>query len=290
VCRQPSIMEAVRAMTVVPVDLGGARAALSELTPRTAALIASIDRPERRATGLEWTLAETAAHLVVGLRGYTDAVQGDLTGWRSHVPPSTVFRDRLKGMTASSLAAVPSRDPAVLSRNLTDALDAFLEAGAGASPELQVPTPWYGADASLPLGVATCLLLGEQLIHGLDIARTLGRPWPITRAHALLLMPVFMTMMPLAVDPERTRTTRVAFAMHVRGGPDFVLRVDRGTAAVEPLGTQRIDCHLSGDPVSLTLAGYGRISQWRAIARGGLFAWGRRPWMGPRMLGLFFNP
>jgi hypothetical protein len=277
-------------MTMVPVDLGGAREALSELTLRTAALIASIDRPERRATGLDWTLAETAAHLVVGLRGYTDAVRGDLTEWERHLQPSPVFRERLSGMTASSLAAVPSRDPGVLSRELTGALDAFLEAGAGASPELRVPTPWYGADATLPLGVATCLLLGEQVIHGLDIARTLGRPWPITRAHALLLMPVFMTMMPLAVDPERTRATRAAFAMHVRGGPNFVLRVDRGTAAIEPLGSQRVDCHISGDPVSLTLAGYGRISQWRAIARGGMLAWGRRPWMGLRMLGLFFNP
>jgi hypothetical protein len=42
--------------------------------------------------------------------------------------------------------------------------------------------------------------------------------------------------------------------------------------------------------VSLTLAGYGRISQWRAIARGGLLAYGRRPWLGLRMLDLFYDP
>jgi uncharacterized protein (TIGR03083 family) len=277
-------------MTILPVDAGRARAALAELTPRTAALIAAIDRPERRTTGLEWTLAETAAHLVVGLRGYTGAVQGDMTEWSHHIPGSTAFRERLSGMTTSSLAAVPSRDPAVLSRALTDALDAFLEAGAGVPAEQPVPTPWYAPDATLPLGVATCLLLGEQVIHGWDIARTLGRPWPIAREHALLLVHVFMTMVPLALNPDAARGTRTVYAMHVRGGPGFVLRVENGTAAVEPLGSQRIDCHISGDPVSLTLAAYGRISQWRAIARGGLLAYGRRPWLGLRMLDLFYDP
>ncbi len=42
--------------------------------------------------------------------------------------------------------------------------------------------------------------------------------------------------------------------------------------------------------MSLVLVGYRRVSQWREIARGGIVAWGRRPWLGPRMIGLFFTP
>jgi hypothetical protein len=38
------------------------------------------------------------------------------------------------------------------------------------------------------------------------------------------------------------------------------------------------------------LVGYGRMSQWRAIGTGRLIAWGRKPWLGFRFVGLFFNP
>jgi hypothetical protein len=277
-------------MTAVPVDLPAARAALAGITPRTAALVAAIDDPERRTAGLEWTLAETAAHLLVALRGYTAALRGDLGVWAAYVPASTVYRDRLSGMTSASLAAIPSRDPAVLGAQLGEAADAFLEASAGRPADEPVPTPWYAPGATVPLGAATCLLLGEQVIHGWDMARTLGRPWPVTREHALLMVTVITTMMPLVVDPDAARGVRAVYALHVRGGPAVVLRVDGGRAGIEPLGSQRVDCHLSGDPVSLAMVGYGRISQWRAITRGGLVAWGRRPWLGLRMRGLFFNP
>jgi hypothetical protein len=274
----------------VPADLPGARAALAELTPRTAALVAAIEEPERRTAGLEWTLAETAAHLLVALRGFTAALRGNLDEWAAYVPADTLYRDRLAGMTAGSLAAVPSRDPAVLSRQLGEAVDGFLQASAGRSPHEPVPAPWYAPGATLPLAAATCLLLGEQVIHGRDLARSMGRPWPIAREHALLMVQVIATMMPLVVDPEAARRVRAVYALHVRGGTGFVLRIGDGRALTEPLGTQRVDCHLTADPVSFVLVGYRRVSQWREIARGGMLAWGRRPWLGPRMIGLFFTP
>ncbi len=277
-------------MTAIPVDLPRARAALAELTPRTAALVASIDAPARPTTGLEWTLAETAAHLLIGLRGYTDALQGEVGRWTHRIPESAGYRDRLGGMTSSTLADEPSRDPSVLSRRLVSAADAFLEASAGRSADEPLPTPGYAPGASLSLGVATSLLFGEQVIHGWDIARTLGTPWPVTREQALLLLPAFEAMMPLAVDPGATRGVHAVFALHVRGASGFVLRVDDGRAEVEPLRGERRPCPPSGDAVSLAMVGYGRISQWRAIGRGGLFAWGRRPWMGVRMIGMFYNP
>jgi hypothetical protein len=277
-------------MNAVPVDHPGARAALAGLTPRTAALIAAVDPPDRRVTDLEWTLAETAAHVIVGVRAFTDSLQGEVGRWARHIPDSTRYRDRVAGLTSSSLAAEPCRDPAVLSRRLVEVVDAFLEVSAGRPADEPVPAPWYAPGATLPLGAATCLLLGEQVIHGWDMARTLGRPWPVTREHALLMVTVIATMMPLVVDPEAARGVRAVFALHVRGGPAFVLRVEDGRAGIEALGSQRVDCHLSGDAVSLAMVGYGRISQWRAIARGGLLAWGRRPWLGVRMRGLFFNP
>jgi len=35
---------------------------------------------------------------------------------------------------------------------------------------------------------------------------------------------------------------------------------------------------------------WGRVSQWPAIGRGQLLAWGRRPWLGLKLRALLRNP
>ena len=51
-----------------------------------------------------------------------------------------------------------------------------------------------------------------------------------------------------------------------------------------------VDWVISADPVTYLLFVYGRMSQYRALLRGGILAWGRRPWLGLRFKNLFFNP
>lgn len=277
-------------MTRVGDGLEPLRGALTGAADRAAALIASIDAPSRTAGCLTWSLAETAAHMVVGLRGYADAVRGSLDAWQDHIPDSAVFSERLAGMTASSLGAVPERDPATLARLLREAADGYLAATAGLSAGMPIDTPWYGDGASLRLGEATALLLGELLIHGHDLATTLGRPWPISRAEGLMVAEAGKAMLPRAVRPDTTRDVDLTYAVHLRGGEGFTVRVVRGTAVIEPLGGRRADCHLSFDPVAFMLVGYGRISPWAAIVRGRALAYGRRPWLGTRFKTLFVNP
>jgi len=47
---------------------------------------------------------------------------------------------------------------------------------------------------------------------------------------------------------------------------------------------------ISGDPVTFLLVGYGRMPLGRALLRGGVLAWGRRPWLGLRFNDHFANP
>jgi hypothetical protein len=47
---------------------------------------------------------------------------------------------------------------------------------------------------------------------------------------------------------------------------------------------------VSADPVTYLLVGYGRRSPWPAIARGGILAWGRMPWLALRFASLFAQP
>ena len=54
--------------------------------------------------------------------------------------------------------------------------------------------------------------------------------------------------------------------------------------------TGRVDCHLLVDPVAFLLVTWARISQWDAIPKGKLLAWGRKPWMGLKLRSLVKNP
>jgi len=140
------------------------------------------------------------------------------------------------------------------------------------------------------LSAATSLLLGEQLMHGHDVARGLGRPWPITRHEAVLVFEAARAMMPIAVNPARAGELTATYEL--RAGPSvrFVVRLAGGRVTVEESAGQAVDCRVVADPLTLLLVAYGRMSQGRAITRGRLFAWGRRPWLGPRFPGLFFTP
>lgn len=220
----------------------------------------------------------------------TDAVCGDGDRWAGRTAQVGSFHDRLAAFNARTIAEEPPRGLAALGAQVVQASQDFLTASAGCHPDERVPTPWYGDGTSLSVSAATCLLLAEQVVHGYDIARKVGAPWPMRPDEACLVFHAVTAMLPMAVDVEAARGVDASFDIRLRGGQRFVVRVDDGTALVEPPGPQPVDCHLSVDPVAFLLVGYGRVGQWRAIARGQLMTWGRRPWWGLRLKGLFSNP
>jgi uncharacterized protein (TIGR03083 family) len=272
----------------VHTDLAQARAALEAVADRTAELLHSIPDGDLPVTGSDWTVGQVGAHLVLGLRGFTQAVAGSFDTVSPHIPDTEVFRDRLTAVTAGTLQVIPERNPSVLAKLLLEATRTFLAATAERSPDEAINTPWYGSRASLSMQAATQLLIGEQIIHGYDIAKTAGRRWPISTADALLALP--LAMIPLAVNPTTAVGHTASYEVRTRSGPRFVVRFRDGVAAVESAHSQRIDCHISADPVDLMLVIYGRISHWGPITRGRLLVWGRKPWLGLKFKNLFFNP
>jgi hypothetical protein len=275
----------------VPIDdLAQARSALKTAAVRTAALLDSVPDGNLPVKGSEWTVGEVGAHLVVVLQGFTLAVEGSFAAVSPYIPDTAAFPDRLASVTAGSLELVPERHPGDLAQLVVEAVHNFLAVTAQRPPNEAVRTPWYGPHASLSLGAATCLLLGEQIVHGYDVARTLTRRWPISNADAALILHAVTTMLPLIVNPETTRGFTASYEIRARGVPRFVLRFRDGVAAVEPASVQAVDCRLSGDPVDLLLVAYGRIGQWGPILRGRLRSGGRRPWLGLKFKSLFFNP
>ena len=138
----------------------------------------------------------------------------------------------------------------------------------------------------------SALTLSELTVHGYDIATGTGRPWPISAEHAkLILGTVCPEMLPLVVRPEAGRGAPVTYEVRLRGdGPRYVIRVADGTAEVRAAAGGPVDCVISADPVTFLMVAYGRMPLGRALLRGGMLAWGRRPWLALRFKGLFFNP
>lgn len=268
------------------VDWLQARIALEEASTQVGALLRSVRDPQVPALG-EWNVAELATHL-----SHAFAIVPALARQDRTAPLGDLAE--LASLTTISVADDPERDLAVLAERIETRAGEFLRVTADRTAA--DPCPWLVEGTALPLAVLTCHLLNEAVVHGYDIAKAAGEPWTISRRHATLifegfLLPVFQVLDPAAlVLQDRAGGVRARYDVRLRGGGRFVLAFGDGGVTVEGPSSARVDCHLSVDPAAFVLVAWGRISQWRAIPKGQLLAWGRRPWMGLRLRGLLRNP
>jgi uncharacterized protein (TIGR03083 family) len=275
----------------VELDREAAWAAISAAAARFTALLQETDDIERPTENTDWTVAETAAHVSIVLTMFSAAIAGEPQVLTPEQYIEANFPTRLAAGNAATIAMVDHTDTGRLAGLITAGAQRFLKLSAAADPELECETPWYGPGRTRTVDCLTALALGELTMHGHDIATGTGRPWPISAAHArLILGTVCPNMSPLAVRPHAARGAPVSYEVRLRGnGPRYVIRVADGTAQVRHAGGP-VDCVISADPVTYLLVVYGRMPLGRALLRGGMLAWGRRPWLGLRFKGLFFNP
>jgi uncharacterized protein (TIGR03083 family) len=276
---------------VVALDREAARAAISVAAGRFATLLRETDDIGHQAAGTDWTVAETAAHVSVVLAGFSAAMAGEVQALTPEQYLDADFPIRLAATNAATIAMVDHTDPVRLADLIAAGAQRFLELAAATDPEMECATPWYGPGRTRTVDCITALVLGELTVHGHDIATGTGRPWPIPAEHAKLIVgTVCPQMSPLVVRPEAGRGAPVTYEVRLRGdGPRYVIRVADGTAEVRAVGGP-VDCVISADPVMYLLVVYGRMPLGLALVRGGMLAWGRRPWLGLRFKNLFFNP
>jgi hypothetical protein len=254
---------------------------------RSADLWRHIDKPDAPAPGLIWTAAETAAQVVGDLRDYTQALTRHSNGYMTHANRPTESPSALSAkVNARHLEEVPERNLHTLADMLEVAADAYVNAAANADPRVEIETP-----NGLVIGPATmaALLLGEQLIHGLDISRTAKLDWSIDTADAFLVIPGVLSVAPQYLRPQRVAGAHFSFELRMRGGPSYRLAVDEGTAVVTA-AVDKSDCVISADPVAFLLLGYGRIGQLSPVLRGQLRPGGRKPWLAMKFGRLLYSP
>ncbi len=266
------------------VDWAAARAAVAEAAPRLTAMLRSLERSDAPALG-DWDVGQVAAHISHGMDTITAMSNGGGN-----------ILEEISGLATLTKVMVEGegrRPPAELADRIDASVAAFLAAMEAAGDDGSVA--WFTQGSDLPLSALTCHMLNELTVHGYDIARGAGRPWPIDRDHASLIvmgfvLPALHTLGRSMVVQEKAANVRARLEVRLRGDGRAWLRFHDGDFSVEGTPEGPVDCRLSVDPAAFVLVAWGRINQWQAIPRGQLLAWGRKPWLGLQLRAWLRNP
>jgi hypothetical protein len=134
------------------------------------------------------------------------------------------------------------------------------------------------------------------LMIGYDIAHAARRKWKIEPTHAAMVVRQFFVPVVQTCDPgtfvntEEAAGLQATYQLHLRGGGWLDWIFDDGSLRIEQPSSRRVDCHILADPAALFMVFWQRQSQWNAITKGQLLAWGRKPWLGLRFKSLMRNP
>lgn len=261
--------------------LAEAQVALEAVAEQTADLLRKLPDAEVPIPDSEWTVREAAIHLINWPDVYGDIANGMPS------PVETLEKAAYAAVNAQRIADVPESDPDKLAHLMVDGIGRFLDTTAGRPGNQQVT--WH---CGLPIDLAslTCILLGEQVLHGFDMAKATGMPWPIDADHARLVDTAYAPIYVTVVNPATTRGLNVGYDLELRGIGRLTVRFIDGEYRLEPPDSGPVDCTMSADPVAFLLVGSGRLSQWDAIAMGLLSAGGNRPELALGFKDLFVFP
>ncbi|WP_405461344.1 maleylpyruvate isomerase family mycothiol-dependent enzyme [Streptomyces sp. NBC_00101] len=265
------------------------REAIRETAEDIATLLRGVSDTSVAVPGSAWTVGEAAAHLALANELMADLAAGHERPYGDGTPES------LAPANARALAAFGERRAQPLAAMIVEQAEAFLVA----AERSRTGRPGAAADRSAlntPLGpmdraVLASYLLTHMLGHGHDLARALRRPHMIDDGRVALCVPFLLRVMPRVADTAATARLTARYGVRLRGGgPAFGVTLADGTVTVTEGPPERPDCTVVIDPVAFLLIALGRRDTWRAMARGQVFAVGRKPWLGPRFPSLFVAP
>jgi len=269
-----------------------ARSALAAAVARSGRLWRSIADSSASVPGLAWSAGQTAAHVVADMGEYTEVLTRHVNGETAEfdIPDGSPARAR-NSANDRHLVDVPERDMRRLADRLEKTAAKYLAAAADiAATDASHRVELLTADGLvLEPAVMTGLLLGEQLVHGLDIARAAHRPWSIEPDDALLVLPAVLSLVPKYLRPTRTKNTNISYELRLRGAPRYRLAIADGKGVVTVAG-KKADCVITADPVTFLLLGLNRVPQLPQLLRGKLRAGGRKPWLAAKFGTLIESP
>lgn len=244
--------------------------AIEELTPRVADLVEQVTAPSANVVGTpDWPLAELAAHVASVPSAYADWNDRGVGRWASS--PDDMERASIEARSHLHGASMVECGAA-----LRHGGELLVQLIRGHEPTDRIPFHCGTTVTAAELGGAA---IGELLIHGRDLARTLGRPWSVTADHAVLVLAGYLSALPEFVAPLASGHT-ATYEIRLRDTRGFMRwRFEDGALDTRWSAPTPNDTVLVADPATLLLVFMGRVSQWSAIARGRILSFGRRPWL-----------
>ena len=246
----------------------------SELTETTSALSQLIRRqqPSRsRVADLDWTVDQLAAHLVTIPTRYLRVIE-----------TSEPFPVSLAEMNQREIDALGVEDLDLLADLLQSQTDALLDA-LGDDPDRLVPF----FEIELPVRGLCGVLLGEYVVHGLDLADHVRTEWRVRPEHARWAIRGLLPGAMHTADTDIASAMRGTFGLHIRPEDDWTITVGDGRAELALGRPTRADFRVSADPLAFYLTGFGRASRIAAMLRGKIVGYGRKPWLAGRFSRLF---
>ncbi|WP_439032127.1 maleylpyruvate isomerase family mycothiol-dependent enzyme [Gordonia terrae] len=238
-------------------------------------LVNGVDDPETRLADTPgWTLTDCVGHVALAPSRFLDLARGE-GEWCCNAVDVPDFN-------AKQIANLPTRDIDALTSRLTDDLEAL--ADEVSHFQAQVPKMHFDGDRIIRADAALGLLIGEFVVHGYDIARALGARWWVEPEVVLMVIRARQHVLPSWVDPVTAAGHHGTYDIRLRGcGERHVYEFTNGDLVIDPPQPRRPDVHISVDPATALLAGYGRLSPaWVGIT-GKAVAWGARPWLAARL-------
>jgi uncharacterized protein (TIGR03083 family) len=279
---------------IVEPDRDALRAALDRESRRLVDRVRSGAQLDAPVPGLDWTAGQLVAHLCVVYRAFALAVRGEDLGpdITANLGTGNTLPEVVASTNARALGVVSFPGPREAADGLRECADELLAAlDTDADLRADRPTPWYGTGVTRTVGTLAGLSVSESVVHGYDLARALRtRPWLDERSAAAAAPIVMSEMLPLLVDPVGARGFTGSFEVRIRRSGHFVIQFDAGQARALPADGHEVDCVLRLSGCDALLVGFRRRELWRAMATGGAFAFGRRPWLGLRFNTLFRLP
>jgi uncharacterized protein (TIGR03083 family) len=255
----------------IPLDWHAVSSTCQRTTARFAELLRSAPDPHASVPGLDWTIAEVAAHVVSLTARYVPFVQGQEKTFPASIPE----------MNARELEALS----ALTLEELADRLECGTASLLSLCPSGQAPARFFDLESDCTSAIA--LYVEELLVHGLDVARAMGRPWSISHDEAVMAIGALTVPLPKFVDPQTANGMRATYEFRLRGGPTCAMAVADGAVTFLPGPARNADCRILADPLAFLLTGADRESQWKALLTGKLLAFGRKPWLALRFKKLF---
>ena len=195
--------------------------------------------------GGEWTVRDTAVHLICGARMYTMLLTDQPSPMRPAFDSSV--------LNAGFFLAMDEDRPRVLADLDERALASYLDATTGR--KFDDPCQYLGF--ALTVGIMAAIRCNEYLLHGFDMARAVGQDWTFSESVADPTLAVMGPILMSFLDPAKADDLEASFAIEARSGR---FCGQAGASVMDPLDADAdADCSITGPSSQILLWLTGRV-------------------------------